>query len=229
MEFLLPALSLIGAGVNAAGRLQASASQVAIDRLQSQAYLSQSAGFNSQADLAKTNTGILNEQADAAAGGYEIAASKEKQALAAIAEKGRQTLASQRSYFAGNHLDPSFGSPLLTQTITAGRVATDMDLAKASYAVDRANVSSNIATLRGQAAGASAQHLSLLQSSLNALYGAEGATMKAGSDAQAGMFGAATALLSAGSTIASSGMSFSMPKLDFSSVGFNPIAGAAGV
>lgn len=204
--------AVAGAGINAVGKLMGGASAAAMDA-------NQAAAYGVQASTAKTNTDLLNTQADIADLGVGFAGSKEKQALGKIAEAGRQTLSAQRSYFAGNNLDPTFGSPLLAQALTAGRVSTDMDLAKASFAVDKANALSTEANIRGQAAGSAGQALS-------SMYGQLNANLKGSADMTAGWLGAGTALLSGVGALKSGG--FSMPKLNFSGFGFNPIAGAAG-
>lgn len=204
---------IAGAGIGAIGKLMGGASASAMDSVQANAY-------GAQAGVAQTNTELLNKQADVAGMGVDFAASKEREQLGKIAEAGRQTLSAQRSYFAGNNLDPSFGSPLLAQALTAGRVATDMDLAKTSFAIDKANAMSNEASLRGQAAGSAGQ-------ALTSLYGQLGAVMKGSADMTAGVLGAATSLLS-GVGAAGKVAGFSMPKFDLSGLGFNPIAGAAG-
>lgn len=209
----LTLMTIASTGITAIGKLMAGSSASAIDKNQANAY-------GVQAGVAQTNTGLLNEQADVAGMGVDFAASKEREQLGKIAEAGRQTLSAQRSYFAGNNLDPSFGSPLLAQAMTAGRVATDMDLAKTSFAIDKANALSNEAALRGQAAGSAGQ-------ALTSLYSQASTQMKGSADMTAGYLGAATSLLSGAADIAKGG--FSMPKFNLSGLGFNPIAGAAGI
>lgn len=164
---------LAGAGINALGKLMGGASSSAIDSIQAQA--------------ANANTELLDKQADVAHMGVDFAASKEREQLGKIEEAGRSTLSTRRSYFAGNNLDPTFGSPLLVQAMTAGRVATDRNLAGASFAIDKANALSNEANLRGQAAGSAATAL--------------GATIKGSADMMAGVLGAGTALLSGASAV----------------------------
>lgn len=226
--------ALVGTGVNIVGKLMGSSSQAAMDRAQSQAYLTQAKGYDTQAQAQDTqakiydtkvsidglNAGILNQQADIAGMGVDFAASRERSVLGKIADAGRETLSAQRSYFAGNNLDPTFGSPLLVQAMTAGRIATDMDLAKTSFAIDKANALSNEATIRGQAAGAVGQGLSDMlgasatrltaaatRSSADAARASAGmALQKADADTQAGYFGAATAMLSGVSAL--KGVSF---------------------
>lgn len=185
---------MASAGVNAIGKLMGGASASAMDKIQANAY-------GVQAGVAQTNTDLLNTQADVAGMGVDFAGSKERQALGAIEEAGRQTLSAQRSYFAGNNLDPTFGSPLLVQALTAGRVATDRNLAEASFAIDKANALSNVAALRGQAAGSAGQ-------ALTSLYGQMGATIKASADMTAGVIGAATSLLSGVGAAGKGGFSF---------------------
>ncbi|MFT4115423.1 hypothetical protein [Bradyrhizobium sp.] len=204
--------TVASAGVNAIGKLLSGSSSSTIDKMQAQAY-------GVQADTAKTNAGILNTQADIAGMGVDFAASKERAALGKIAEIGRTTLASQRSYFAGNNLDPTFGSPLVVQAVTAGRIATDMDLTKAQFSIDAANAKTTEASLRGQAAGAES-------SALTAMIGQAGAMAKSSSDMMAGILGAGSAFLSAAGSLGKGG--FSMPQLNLTSFGFNPIAGISG-
>jgi hypothetical protein len=230
---------LASAGVNAVGKLMGSSSAVAMDRLQQQGFRLQQKSFETQAGVYDTrvgidnlNTDILNKQADVAGLGVEFAASKERQALGHIAQTGAETLAAQRSYFAGNNLDPTFGSPLLVQAMTAGRISTDMDIVKASFAIDRANALSNEATLRGQATGSAGQTLTDILNAGNARLSAagadlnaQGAGMKADADNMAGWLGAASALLSGASAFKGGG---GMPQLNLTSFGFNPIQGVSG-
>lgn len=178
-------LQLGGTAVNVIGRLMGSSSAEEGSRIQADA-------FRTQAQIGDLNAELLGKQADVAAMGVDFAAGKERIALGKIAESGRQTLASQRSYFAGGNTDPTFGSPLLVQAITAGRVATDMEITKANFAIDKANALSTEASLRGQAAGAAGK-------AQNARLSASLADMKGDSDSMAGYFGAATALLSGAS------------------------------
>src|ERR1700694_4491866 len=125
-------LAAAGTAVNVIGKLMGSSSSSAIDALQAQAY-------QKQGQIGDLNASLLSEQADVAHQGIDFAASKEASTIGKITEAGRATLAAQRSYFAGGNLDPSFGSPLLVQAMTAGRVATDIGVAKASFAIDKAN------------------------------------------------------------------------------------------
>lgn len=202
---------LASTGINAVGKLMGGASASAMDKIQAQAY-------GVQAGVAQTNTDLLNTQADVAGMGVDFAASKENATLGKIEEAGRQTLSAQRSYFAGNNLDPSFGSPLLAQALTAGRISTDLGLAKTSFAIDKANALGNEAALRGQAAGSAGQ-------ALMSLLGQSGANLKSSSDMMAGILGAGQALLGGAGTVGKSG---GFGSINLSSLGFNPIAGASG-
>lgn len=174
-------LEALAAGAGIIGNLLSGSSRKAGSALQS-------ASYGAQADLARANTDILNTQADTAELGVDFAASRQRMQLGQIMEQGRQTLAAQRSYFAGNHLDPSFGSPLVTQAVTASRIQSDVDMTGVNFEVERANVKSNVATLRGQAAGSAGQ-------ALTALYGKAAAEIGGSAAETAGWFGAGTALL----------------------------------
>jgi hypothetical protein len=135
--------------------------------------------------------------------GEDFAFAKARLQKGRISEQGRVTLAAQRAEFSSRNVDPAFGSPLLTQALTASRVAQDLDLTDAGAAVEAADARTRKAGLLGQAAGAQGQ----VVSSLGAKYGAE---LTAGSkygkaralfsrsndDVTAGVLGAATSLLS---------------------------------
>lgn len=174
-------LSALAAGAGVLGSLMSGSSKKASS-------LIQAASYGAQADLARANTGILNTQADAAELGVDFAASRQRLHLGQIMEQGRQTLAAQRSYFAGNNLDPTFGSPLVTQAITASRIQSDVDMTGVNFEVERANVKSNVATLRGQAAASAGQ-------ALTALHGKAAAEIGGDAFEAAGWLGAGTALL----------------------------------
>lgn len=178
---------LASTGINALGKLFGGKSA-------SEADMAQAANFDRRAQISDLNAMLYGSQADVAHLGVDFAASKERVELGKIFEVGRQTLEAQRSYFAGNHLDPSFGSPLLVQAITAGRVATDADLAKASFAIGKANALTTEANLRGQAYSATLQSQSD-RASASALRD------KADDDFLSGIFGAGTALLSGASSM----------------------------
>ncbi|MDN3278782.1 hypothetical protein QWJ07_31285 [Frankia sp. RB7] len=194
---MFPWLLAASAGVNAVGKLMSGVSSSAMDALQAKNY-------DARAALDDTN-------AEIAGMGVDFAASKEKTELGKIAEAGRTALASQRSYFAGSNLDPSFGSPLLVQGQTAGRIQTDINIAEASFAIDKANALTSKAGYQSQGAS------DLLSASL--------ARYKGDADMTAGVLGAGSALLS-GVAMAGGGGSF--PKLNLTSFGFNPIKGATG-
>lgn len=173
---------IAGAGINAIGKFMSGSSASTIDKMQAQA-----AGV--QAESARTNASLLGDQADIAGLGVDFAASRERQALGKIAETGRSTLEAQRSYFAGGNLDPTFGSPLLVQAVTAGRIQTDVNLTQSQFAIDKANALTTEANIRGQQAGQTSAALNAMIS--GAAYG-----KKADADYTAGLIGAGTALLS---------------------------------
>lgn len=202
---MFPLLTLAGGAVNAIGKLMSGASSSAIDKLQSQVY-----GTN--ANVSKTNAEILGMQADTAELGIGFAWAKERTQEARIEDAGRQTLAAQRSFFASNNLSSSYGSPLLIQALTAGKVQTDVDLTRAGAAIEAANARTTAANIRSQVAGQQANSLSNLMSSI-------GARIKGDADMTAGFLGAGTSLLTGASALS---------KVGFPSFGFNPVAGIAG-
>jgi hypothetical protein len=199
MDPFTMALAAAGNGINAVGKLLGAASSSTIATM--------------QADNFRGRERLDNLNADIARMGVDFAAAKERTELNKVAEAGRQTLSAQRHYFAGGNLDPTFGSPLLVQAMTAGRVATDMDIVKANFAIDKANAQTAEAGYREQAR--------------SDLVSAQMYDMKADSDLMAGVFGAAQSLLSFGSSAAGGGGG-GFGKLNLSSFGFNPISGASG-
>ncbi len=179
-------------GINAVGKLFGGFAAKDAD-------LAQAGNYDKRAEISDLNAMLYGSQADVAHLGVDFAASKERVELGKIFESGRQTLETQRSYFAGGNLDPTFGSPLLVQAITAGRVATDADLAKARFAIDKADALTTEANLRGQSYSATLQAQSDRAS-------ADALRKKADNDVLAGIFGAGSALLSAFSGGGSSGL-----------------------
>lgn len=176
--------TLASAGVNAIGKLMSGASSSAMDKLQSQIY-----GIN--AGISENNVSSLESQATVAAGGAGVAAAEGNLTVGRIQTQGAATIAAQRNYFASSNVDPTYGSPLLTMARTAGRVASDVDIARAGAAISAANAKASGASLMMQAAGQQGQ-------ALGSLLNEAGADMKSSSDTMAGYFGAATALLSGG-------------------------------
>lgn len=187
-------LAIAGTGINIIGKLMGSSSASAMDALQGQAYAK-------SGEIGDFNAGLLSGQADIAHEGIDFAASKEASTIGKITEAGRATLAAQRTFFAGGNLDPTFGSPLLAQALTAGRVTTDIDLAKASFAIDKANALTTEANIRGQAATSKGN-------ADVARINAQIMAQKVDSDTMAGYFGAASSFLSGGAAIAKGGSGF---------------------
>lgn len=187
MDPFTMALMAASGGVNAIGKLMAGASSQAMAGISAQIYGNNATTANSNADL-------LDTQANIADMGVDFSWAKAKTQIGRIEEQGRQVLSTQRSYFAGNNLDPTFGSPLLTQALTAGRVQSDVDLTKAGAAIEAADAKTRAANIRGQAAGQRG-------SALSQLYSQAGAIMKGDADMTAAYFGAATSLLSAGASM----------------------------
>lgn len=186
------ALAGAGAATGALGKYLAGASSQAIAQLQAQIYGTQAATANMNADT-------LGAQAEIADMGVDFSWARAKTQIGRIEDQGRQVLASQRSYFAGGNLDPTFGSPLLVQALTAGRVQSDVDLVKANATVEAADALTRGANIRAQAAGQRS-------SALTALYSQAGALMKGDADMTAGILGAATSLLTFGGTVGRSGL-----------------------
>lgn len=191
MEPFTMALMAAGTGANMIGKLMGGASSKAMSAITSQIH-------GNNAGIANSNADTLDTQADIADMGVDFSWSKAKTQISRIEEQGRQVLSSQRSYFAGNNLDPTFGSPLLMQAITAGRVQSDIDLTKAGAAIEAADARTRAANIRAQSAGQRGN-------ALTSLYQQAGAQMKGDADMTAGYLGAATAFLSGATSFATGG------------------------
>ncbi len=181
----------------------------------------------------KANVDLLKDQAAIAAGGVQLAYAAGRVQEGRILQQGRETMSSQRVYFAGNNIDPTFGSPLLAQAMTASRVASDVDLTRANTEIAAAGALTKSANIMGQAAGAAGRVVGDIGTQLSSTLSAKSSEAraaslrdKAGSDETAGWIGAATSLLSGAGTAGK--MGFSMPTFNLSSVGFDPIRGISG-
>lgn len=164
--------AVASSGINAIGKYMSGVSASALDKLQSQIYA--------------TNAGIQQQTASNFEGQATVDADQGNLSVARIQTQGAETIAKQRNFFSSSNVDPTYGSPLLTMARTASRVASDVDIARASAALQSANDKTQAAGAQGQALG------SLLNEA--------GAQEKASSDMTAGILGAATALLSGGSS-----------------------------
>jgi hypothetical protein len=179
--------------INVVGKLFGGSSASAADE-------AQAASYDRRAGIDDFNAMLYGTQADVAHLGVDFAASKERTELGKVFEAGRQTLAAQRSYFAGGNLDPTFGSPLLVQAVTAGRVSTDAEIAKASFAISKADALTTEANLRGQSYSATLQAGSD-RASASALRD------KGDADMISGFLGAGTSLLSGVGSMSGGGFS----------------------
>jgi hypothetical protein len=158
------------------------------------------------ADLALGNVDILKKQADVMRESGDVARARARVALAKTQDQGDAVSGAQIAHFASSNLDPTSGSPLLLQLLTASRVKGDMDLISAGAEVERANIRTNAANIDVQAAGEAGRAASAYSQAAST-YGNATATRLRGSQAlTAGIFGAASSLLSAGGKL--KGVSF---------------------
>lgn len=183
--------------------------------------------YGINAETAKANVGILTTQAEIAGMGEDFAYAKARLQKGRISEQGRVTLAAQRAEFSSRNVDPTFGSPLLTQAVTAGRVAQDLDLTDAGAAVEVADAKTRKANILNQAAGAQGQVVSSLGQQLTSTLRASSLFTRSGDAVGAGFLGAASSLLSAGASFGGAG-GFGGGSINLSGFGFNPIRGASG-
>jgi hypothetical protein len=196
------------------------------DAAEGELLLQQAELYGLNAETAKGNVALLTTQAEIAGMGEDFAYAKARLAKGRISEKGRVTLAAQRTEFAARNVDPAFGSPLVAQAATAGRIAQDLDLTDATAAVEAADAKTRQAGILGQAAGAQGQVVSSIGQQLTASLKAGGLFSKSEDDLAAGFLGAATSLLSMGASLGGGGGGGG--GINLSGFGFNPIGGASG-
>jgi hypothetical protein len=177
-------LLMAGTAVNAFGKISAGANSL-------QHALDMAPLYDANVTTSNLNADMLSDQADVAGMGVDFAWSKARKKIADLQDKGREVIAAQRSYFSAGNLDPSFGSPLLAQAITAGRVATDVDMIEAGAKIEEADALTRKANLLTQSAGQRGNALTQLYQKLSTI-------AKGNADMEAGFFGAASTLLSAG-------------------------------
>jgi len=134
-----------------------------------------------QASVGRLNADSLNEQADLALEGVDLAYAKQRVTDARISREGDVTLATQTNLTTSRHFDPAFGSPLVIQAFTAGQVQADLDISRAGAALEAADAYARSASLRGSA--------------LSALGGVYSAQKRGSSAEMAATFGAGTAFL----------------------------------
>jgi hypothetical protein len=77
------------------------------------------------ADLALGNVDILKKQADVMRESGDVARARARVALAKTQDQGDAVSGAQIAHFASSNLDPTSGSPLLLQLLTASRVKGD--------------------------------------------------------------------------------------------------------
>lgn len=212
-------LSMASTALTAYGKLSGAASQAFADQAEGQntvtegqLSMTQAQLYGLNAETASSNVGILTTQAEIAGMGEDFAYAKARLQKGRIIEQGRQTLATQRATFASRNVDPAFGSPLVTQALTAGRVAQDLDLTDAGAAVEAADAITRKSSILNQAAGAQGQVVSSIGQQLGSelkaasQFGrARSLFTKSNDGAKIGVIGAASSLLSGASSMASGG------------------------
>lgn len=189
-------LTIAATGLQAFGKLSAGASSANAAVAEGDLLLQQANLYGLNADTAKFNAEILSKQAEIAELGEDFAYAKARLQKGRISEAGRVTMAAQRTEFAGRNIDPTFGSPLVAQAVTAGRIAQDLDLTDAGAAVEAADAKSRAANIRGQAVAAQGQVVSSLGQKLTASLKSRALFSKSGDDVMSGVIGAASSLLS---------------------------------
>lgn len=136
-----------------------------------------------QGDIARANVTTLNQQAELATEGADLAYAKERLVDARISSAGEVVMASQRRATQSRHFDPSYGSPLVIAAYTASQVKSDLDIARAGAAIEAADSYARAANFTSGALG-----------QLGAAFGAD---MRGDAATQAGYLGAGTAFLNA--------------------------------
>lgn len=165
------ALMVGSAAVSAAGSLYAGAGASRVGMM--------------QAEIANNNTKILKDQADIARENAKIALKRGAGEAYRVDAAVTQAVDSQTAHFGAVHLDPTVGSPLALAASSIAQGEIDKGLIRAHATADAAGAFVKGAQYQAEAATSSWQ---------------AAAALERGEQAKvAGYFGAATAILSAGS------------------------------
>jgi len=152
--------------------------------------------LNRQADFISSNAELMSGQARLLEESADLPLLKARVAQSRIRDAGNTVLARQSATVASNFMDPTYGSPLVIAARTVGQIESDMGIARATAQLERADTVTRSASLYQQVYGQRVQ--------------AAQTFAKAGAARAAGVFGAATALLGAGSKL--SGLEFGSAK-----------------
>lgn len=175
-------------------------------------YTSQAGLFASNANILKLQSDALGSQAEAAELGVDFAYAKGRQAESDVRYAGEATAGAERHWYASNHLDTAYGSPLLHQALTASQVEHDVGIVRASAQIDAADAETRHVNIMGQQVGVEGQRTNVLGQQLSAMSQAFGAStnaavarVKGGEAVTAGYIGAGTSFLKTASKMASAG------------------------
>lgn len=177
----------------------------ALGLLQSSLFSANADILKLQADVLGSQADVLGSQADAAELGVNFAYAKGRQAEADVRYAGEATEGTQRHWYASNHLDPAYGSPLLHAALTASQVEHDVGIVRASAQIDAADAETRRINIETQRVNVMGQRVSTLSQAFSASTNAEVARVKANEAAKAGWIGAGTAFLKTASKVASAG------------------------
>lgn len=153
-------------------------------------YLNKALGLM-QAGIFQANADILKNQAYAAELGVGYAYAKGREQESQVRLSADATEGQQRHWYASNHLDPAYGSPLLHEALTASQAEHDVGIVRASAQIGAADAESRSVNFLAASLGQSSQ--------------AAVARIKAQEAEKAGYIGAATAFLKTAGKMASAG------------------------
>lgn len=108
-------------------------------------------GYN--AGNLREQAGLLDTQAQTAELGVDVALAKGRYEEGKVRYAGRQTLATQRHWYASANLDPAYGSPLLHEALTAAQIESDVGMVRASSEMEAADAETRVANIYGQKVG----------------------------------------------------------------------------
>lgn len=104
-----------------------------------------------QSMISSANASLLEKSAEIADLGEGIAYARGGYNESKVRTAGTSTLGQQRNYYASNHMDPAYGSPLLHEALTAMQVQKDVELVRATARLEAADAVTRGASLRAQA------------------------------------------------------------------------------
>jgi hypothetical protein len=194
-------LAIGGLGTSVAGRLAQGGAEVDNAIAKAKYSMLQGQMYGAEADAALGNLDLLRTQAQIAHGNVDIAQAKGRLNESRVADAGEKVLTGQKVSFAGRHIDPTYGSPLVMAAKTAGDIETDMGLVRAGTAIEVAGALTGVANIQQQALGQANAAVTARGNAVLSIMNAGMSLQNADAAGRSMIYGVATTMLTGGAKI----------------------------